>query len=45
MAQSRGQELIDRLPDVDLVIGHSEISIVLRSTSMTCLAGRSDKIR
>src|SRR6476659_10091843 len=43
MAQSRGQELIDRLPDVDLVIGTQKCH---RTTDYLddLLAGRRDKV-
>src|SRR5205823_9138226 len=43
MAQSRGQELIDRLPDVDLVLGTQKFH---RTTEYLddLLAGRRDKI-
>src|SRR5436190_144167 len=43
MAQSRGQELIDRLPDVDLVIGTQKFH---RTTDYLddLLAGRRDKV-
>src|SRR5947207_4676874 len=43
MAQSRGQELIDRLPDVDLVVGTQKFH---RTTDYLddLLAGRRDKV-
>jgi tRNA-2-methylthio-N6-dimethylallyladenosine synthase len=43
MAQSRGQELIDRLPDVDLVIGTQKAHHVAEHLD-AILAGRQDKI-
>jgi tRNA-2-methylthio-N6-dimethylallyladenosine synthase len=43
MAQSRGQELIDRLPDVDLVIGTQKFHRVAQHLD-DLLAGRRDKI-
>jgi tRNA-2-methylthio-N6-dimethylallyladenosine synthase len=43
MAQSRGQELIDRLPDVDLVVGTQKFHRVAQHLD-ELLAGRSDKI-
>ena len=43
MAQSRGQELIDRLPDVDLVVGTQKFHRVANHLA-ELLAGRSDKI-
>jgi tRNA-2-methylthio-N6-dimethylallyladenosine synthase len=43
MAQSRGQELIDRLPDVDLVVGTQKFHRVAHYLD-ELLAGRSDKI-
>jgi tRNA-2-methylthio-N6-dimethylallyladenosine synthase len=43
MAQSRGQELIDRLPDVDLVIGTQKFHRTVDYLD-EILAGRRDKI-
>jgi len=43
MAQSRGQELIDRLPDVDLVVGTQKFHRVAQHLE-ELLAGRSDQI-
>jgi len=43
MAQSRGQGLIDRLPDVDLVVGTQKFHRVANYLD-DLLAGRSDKI-
>jgi len=43
MAQSRGQELIDRLPDVDLVVGTQKFHRVAQHLD-ELLAGRSHKI-
>src|ERR1051325_953474 len=43
MAQSRGQELIDRLPDVDLVIGTQKFHRTADYLN-ELLAGRRDKI-
>jgi tRNA-2-methylthio-N6-dimethylallyladenosine synthase len=43
MAQSRGQELIDRLPDVDLVLGTQKFHRVADCLD-ELLAGRRDKI-
>ena len=43
MAQSRGQSLIDRLPDVDLVIGTQKLHRVADYVG-DLLAGRRDKI-
>src|SRR5256885_17032983 len=43
MAQSRGQELIDRLPDVDLVIGTQKFHHTAEYLD-DLLAGRRDKV-
>ncbi|HKI70255.1 MAG TPA: tRNA (N6-isopentenyl adenosine(37)-C2)-methylthiotransferase MiaB [Verrucomicrobiae bacterium] len=43
MAQSRGQELIDKLPDVDLVLGTQKVHRTADYLD-EILAGRSDKI-
>ena len=43
MAQSRGQELIDRLPDVDLVVGTQKFHRTADYLD-DILAGRRDKI-
>jgi len=43
MAQSRGQELIDRLPDVDLVIGTQKFHRTADHLD-NILAGRGDKV-
>src|SRR5438477_1114232 len=43
MAQSRGQELIDRLPDVDLVIGTQKFHRTSEHLD-DLLAGRRDKV-
>src|SRR5213593_3052501 len=43
MAQSRGQELIDRLPDVDLVVGTQKFHHAAEYID-ELLAGRRDKI-
>ncbi len=43
MAQSRGQELIDRLPDVDLVIGTQKFHRTAEHLE-ALLAGRCDKV-
>src|SRR5882762_1369306 len=43
MAQSRGQELIDKLPDVDLVIGTQKFHHVSDYLD-DILAGRRDKV-
>src|SRR5207248_130695 len=43
MAQSRGQELIDRLPDVDLVLGTQKFHRTAEYLD-ELLAGRRDKV-
>ena len=43
MAQSRGQELIDRLPDVDLVVGTQKFHRAAEYLD-DILAGRRDKV-